>query len=47
MDPKVIVVCVLDVVWGPIWPDACTSLSGSIFGWALDEIMEGLLVGGR
>ena len=47
MDLKVIVVCVLDVVWGPIWPDACTSLSGSIFRWALDEIMEGLLVGGR
>ena len=31
MDPKVIVVCVSHVVWGPIWPDACTSLPGSIF----------------
>ena len=46
MDPKVIVVFVSHVVWGPIWPDACTSLPGSIFRWALDEIIEGLLVGG-
>ena len=42
-----IVVCVLDVVWGQIRPDACGSVTVSMFGWVIDENIGGLLVGGR